>query len=40
MSCLSDFTAIVIQRLIYGAAPPPTVLEEDDLEQALALEDE
>ncbi|KIY66726.1 hypothetical protein CYLTODRAFT_398244 [Cylindrobasidium torrendii FP15055 ss-10] len=37
---LSIDVAIVIQRLVYGAAPPPTVLEEDDLEQALALEDE
>ncbi|KAJ7453942.1 hypothetical protein B0H11DRAFT_264913 [Mycena galericulata] len=35
-----DF-AIVIQRLIYGNAPPPSVLMDDeDLEQALALDEE
>ena len=33
--------AIVLQRLYYGVEPPPTVLPEDnDIEQALALEDE
>ncbi|KIJ55341.1 hypothetical protein M422DRAFT_199508 [Sphaerobolus stellatus SS14] len=32
--------AIVVQKLVYGSPPPPTVLEEDDLEQALALETE
>jgi len=35
-----DF-AIVIQRLIYGNSPPPTALvDEEDLEQALALAEE
>lgn len=35
-----DF-AIVVQRLYFGNAPPPTVLvDEDDLEQALALAEE
>ncbi|KAH9993681.1 hypothetical protein BJV74DRAFT_832497 [Russula compacta] len=35
---LSVDVAIIGQRLIYGNAPPPTALaEEDDLEQALAL---
>lgn len=33
-------TVIVAQRLIYGNAPPETVLPDDDLEQALALEDD
>jgi hypothetical protein len=33
--------AIVAQRLMYGNAPPPADLaEEDDLEQALALEED
>jgi len=33
--------AIVVQRLIYGNAPPPAFEEEDDdLEQALALAEE
>lgn len=37
-NCLS---AIVVQRLVYGNAPPPaTLTEEDDLEQALALAEE
>jgi len=36
---LSIDIAIVLQRCIYGAAPPFSVLvgEDDDLEQALAL---
>ncbi|KAJ8522732.1 hypothetical protein ONZ45_g698 [Pleurotus djamor] len=35
-----DFV-IVIQRIMYGNAPPATVLpDDDDLEQALALEDD
>ncbi|CAK5267349.1 unnamed protein product, partial [Mycena citricolor] len=35
-----DF-AIVIQRIVYGVDPPPTVLADDeDLEQALALAEE
>ncbi|KAF7430594.1 hypothetical protein PC9H_006302 [Pleurotus ostreatus] len=34
-----DFV-IVAQRFIYGNAPPETVLPDDDLEQALALEDD
>lgn len=35
-----DF-AIVVQRLYFGNAPPPTVLvDDDDLEQALALAEE
>jgi len=35
-----DF-AIVIQRLVYGNAPPPSVLiDDEDLEQALALAEE
>ena len=30
--------AIVVQRLVYGNAPPATALmEDDDIEQALAL---
>lgn len=34
-------SAIVGQRLVYGNAPPPAVLtEEDELEQALALAEE
>jgi hypothetical protein len=34
-------TAIVVQRVIYGNAPPATVLaDDDDLEQALALAEE
>ncbi|KAK0218008.1 hypothetical protein IW262DRAFT_1275612 [Armillaria fumosa] len=33
--------AIVVQRLYFGNAPPPTVLvDDDDLEQALALAEE
>ncbi|KAH9935861.1 uncharacterized protein BXZ73DRAFT_89360 [Epithele typhae] len=37
---LSIDCAIVIQRLMYGNAPPPTVLmDDDDVEQALALEE-
>ena len=34
--------AIVLQRLYYGNKPPPTSLpaEENDLEQALALDEE
>ena len=35
------FLAIIVQRLVYGNAPPPAMLaEEDDLEQALALAEE
>ncbi|KAJ7746930.1 hypothetical protein DFH07DRAFT_869523 [Mycena maculata] len=38
---LSIDLAIVIQRLVYGNAPPLSVLiDDEDLEQALALEDE
>ncbi|KAI9511534.1 hypothetical protein F5148DRAFT_1280643 [Russula earlei] len=38
---LSVDIAIVVQRLIYGNAPPPAALtEEDELEQALALAEE
>ncbi|KAK7454480.1 hypothetical protein VKT23_011236 [Stygiomarasmius scandens] len=38
---LSIDVAILAQRIAYGTPPPPTVLpEEDDLEQALALENE
>jgi len=38
---LSVDIAIIGQRLIYGNAPPPAMLaEEDDLEQALALAEE
>ena len=33
--------AIIIQRLIYGNAPPAaTLMEDDDIEQALALAEE
>jgi hypothetical protein len=33
--------AIIVQRFIYGNAPPPaTLAEEDDLEEALALAEE
>lgn len=31
--------AIILQRFYYGAAMPVTAIEEDDLEQALALGD-
>lgn len=32
------FAAIVVQRLVYGNAPPAaTLLDDDDVEQALAL---
>lgn len=31
--------AIILQRLYYGAALPVVAIEEDDLEQALALAD-
>jgi hypothetical protein len=32
--------AIVVQRILYGNAPPPSVLlDDEDLEQALALAD-
>lgn len=31
--------AIISQRLYYGAAMPVVVVEEDDLEEALALAD-
>ncbi|RPD64309.1 hypothetical protein L226DRAFT_505908 [Lentinus tigrinus ALCF2SS1-7] len=38
---LSIDCAIVVQRLIYGNAPPATaLLEDDDVEQALALSEE
>ncbi|KAK1215481.1 hypothetical protein PQX77_021915 [Marasmius sp. AFHP31] len=38
---LSVDVAIVIQRVIFGNKPPPTVLpDENDLEQALALSEE
>ncbi|KAI0065619.1 hypothetical protein BV25DRAFT_1989268 [Artomyces pyxidatus] len=38
---LSVDIAIVFQRLMYGNAPPPTALvDDDDLEQALALAEE
>ncbi|KAH9975867.1 hypothetical protein BGW80DRAFT_1168805 [Lactifluus volemus] len=38
---LSVDIAIIVQRLVYGNAPPPSILEEgDDLEQALALSEE
>jgi hypothetical protein len=38
---LSVDIAIVVQRLVYGNAPPPaTLAEEDELEQALALAEE
>lgn len=37
----SRLEAIVIQRLVYGNAPPPSVLiDDEDLEQALALAEE
>lgn len=33
--------AIIVQRLLYGNAPPTTaLLDDDDLEQALALVEE
>ena len=31
--------AIIVQRFYYGAAMPVVAIEEDDLEQALALAD-
>jgi hypothetical protein len=35
----STRTAIVIQRIVYGAKPPPDVLPTDeDVEQALRLD--
>jgi solute carrier family 66, member 2 len=38
---MSRLAAIIVQRLIYGNAPPATALaEEDELEQALALAEE
>ncbi|KAI0675437.1 hypothetical protein C8Q78DRAFT_963222 [Trametes maxima] len=38
---LSIDCAIVLQRIVYGNAPPATVLmEDDDIEQALALAEE
>ncbi|TFK91733.1 hypothetical protein K466DRAFT_297006 [Polyporus arcularius HHB13444] len=38
---LSIDCAIVVQRFIYGSAPPATaLLEDDDIEQALALSEE
>ncbi|KAF5367162.1 hypothetical protein D9758_004006 [Tetrapyrgos nigripes] len=38
---LSVDVAILAQRVVYGTPPPPTVLpDDDDLEQALALESE
>ncbi|KAI0793981.1 hypothetical protein C8Q74DRAFT_1246103 [Fomes fomentarius] len=37
---LSIDCAIVVQRLVYGNAPPATMLEDDDIEQALALDEE
>lgn len=33
-----DLLGILIQKLVYGSPPPATVLEEDDIEQALALD--
>lgn len=32
------FLGILIQKLVYGSPPPTTVLEEEDIEQALALD--
>ncbi|OJT09645.1 hypothetical protein TRAPUB_13898 [Trametes pubescens] len=38
---LSIDCAILLQRVMYGNAPPATALiEEDDIEQALALNEE
>jgi len=39
---LTQQTVIVIQRILYGNAPPDSTLlsTEDDLEQALALSEE
>jgi len=34
-----DTTAIILQRLYYGAAMPVVIVVEDDLEQALVLAD-
>lgn len=34
---LSIDIAIVLQRVVYGTAPPPTLIDEDDFEQALVL---
>lgn len=41
-SMLTDtVTAILVQRIFYGTAPPAAVLiDDDDLEQALALAEE
>lgn len=37
----SSSTVIVLQRLYYGNPPPaPTLISDDDIEQALALEEE
>jgi hypothetical protein len=36
---LTLFAAILIQRIVYGAKPPPEVLPDDeDVEQALRLD--
>jgi hypothetical protein len=32
------FLAILAQKLVFGSPPPATVLEEEDIEQALALD--
>jgi len=37
---LSVDCAIVVQRFVYGNAPPVALVEEDDIEQALALAEE
>ena len=29
---------ILVQKLVYGSPPPATALEEEDIEQALALD--
>ena len=34
------FAAIVAQRIYYGNAPPQAALDDEDLEQALALAEE
>jgi hypothetical protein len=38
INLMANFLGILVQKLVYGSPPPTTVLEEEGIEQALALD--